>query len=110
MQTAHSTKREAEHEEYNADQPLVSERAIRLAGRESFLKALMLLEELSVIEPVEYAPISDNGAFAIVMPSRYFQRAISFLEGRGIMVDEMKVASLSDLPVEAQAKLRGLTR
>ena len=75
----------------------------------TFLKALVLLDELAQEGSVIYTPVIDKGAFILVIPSQFFHGALSFLKRYGITGQEIKVTSINELPPKEQARLRGLT-
>ncbi len=85
--------------------PFVANRdyAFKFEARAGFLQALILLEELSEDEPIEYHPAGVVGGFIVVMPGRFFERILPLFESRGIVGEVMKVR-----PIEQQARLRGL--
>ncbi len=74
-------------------------------------------------ETIEYDPIirvpidkpanNENGVpnqvFVIIMPTRYYTKAVSFLERNVVSGEEMRVRPITDLPPEEQARLRGFT-
>lgn len=69
-------------------------------------KALEALEELASVQHVEYDVVA--GSSAIVLPRWAQARLTPLLEKKDVKFKDIPVRSLSSLPPEEQARLRGL--
>lgn len=87
-------------------------RGLEFADPGSFDTTLGLLLDLGSTGPIEFQPLGDGEAepFAVILPEWSYARLEPLLGTHTVEYTELEVRPISDLPPEAQARLRGLLR